>query len=62
MLEPSDLIADTAQKQLSRLGLSAERCATASDAIGALGEDVTVVLADSALVGYGLLPALAAAG
>lgn len=62
VLEPSDLIADTAQKQLSRLGLSAERCATASDAIGALGEDVTVVLADSAMVGYDLLPALDAAG
>jgi signal transduction histidine kinase/CheY-like chemotaxis protein len=62
VLEPSDLIADTAQKQLSRLGLAAERCATASDAIGALGEDVTVVLADSAMVGYDLLPALDAAG
>ena len=62
VLEPSDLIADTAQKQLSRLGLAAERCATASDAIGALGEDVTVVLADSAMVGYDLLPELDAAG
>ena len=62
VLEPSDLIADTAQKQLSRLGLSAERCATASDAIGSLGEDVFVVLADSAMVGFDLLPALEAAG
>jgi signal transduction histidine kinase/CheY-like chemotaxis protein len=62
VLEPSDLIADTAQKQLSRLGLSAERCATSSDAIGSLGEDVFVVLADSALVGFDLLPALEAAG
>ena len=62
MLEPSDLIADTAQKQLSRLGLSAERCATSSDAIGSLGEDVFVVLADSAMVGFDLLPALEAAG
>ena len=62
VLEPSDLIADTAQKQLSRLGLSAERCATSSDAIGSLGEDVFVVLADSAMVGFDLLPALEAAG
>ena len=62
VLEPSDLIADTALKQLSRLGLSAERCATASDAIDALGEDVFVVLADSAMVGYDLLPALEEAG
>jgi len=62
VLEPSDLIADTAQKQLSRLGLSAERCATASDVIGSLGEDVFVVLADSAMVGFDLLPALEAAG
>jgi len=62
VLEPSDLIADTALKQLSRLGLSAERCATASDAIDALGEDVFVVLADSAMVGYDLLPALEGAG
>lgn len=62
LLEPSDLIADTAQKQLSRLRLGVLRCKTVSDAVGALGDDVSVVLADSVMVGYDLLPALEAAG
>lgn len=62
LLEPVDAVAELAAQQLARLGLSVLRCEAVPDALEALGADVSVVLADSEMVGYDLLPALEASG
>ena len=61
LLEPSDILAELAQKQMTKLGLAVERCATVPDALARLGPEILLVMADSDFVGHDLLAALEAA-
>ena len=61
LLEPSDILAELAQKQMTKLGLAVERCATVPDALACLKPETSLVMADSDFVGHDLLASLEAA-